>query len=171
MIDIADKSKCCGCHACAQVCPKQCIKMEMDYEGFLYPIVNKDICINCGLCEKVCPQLDKVSSENFETPLVYAAYAKDESLRMCSTSGGVATMLANYMYREGAYICGAVYTDDFKVELIVTRKEEDLKRIQTSKYIQATVGNTYKEIKTLLDKGEKVFICSTPCQIAGLKNI
>ncbi len=169
MIDITCKSKCCGCHACAQVCPKQCIKMEMDYEGFLYPIVNKDTCIDCGLCEKVCPLLDKVSSENFETPLVYAVYAKDESLRIRSTSGGVATMLANYMYREGAYICGAVYTDDFKVELIVTRKEEDLKRIQTSKYIQATVGNTYKEIKTLLDKGEKVFICSTPCQIAGLK--
>lgn len=169
MIDIADKSKCCGCHACAQACPKQCIRMEMDYEGFLYPIVNKDICIDCGLCEKVCPLLDKVSTENFETPLIYAAYAKDESLRMRSTSGGVATMLANYMYREGAYICGAVYTDDFKVELIVTRKEEDLKRIQTSKYIQATVGNTYKKIKTLLDKGEKVFICSTPCQIAGLK--
>lgn len=169
MIDITDKSKCCGCHACVQVCPKQCIKMEMDYEGFLYPIVNKDTCIDCGLCEKACPLLDKVSTENFETPLVYAAYAKDESLRIRSTSGGVATMLANYMYREGAYICGAVYTDDFKVELIVTRKEEDLKRIQTSKYIQATVGNTYKEIKTLLDKGEKVFICSTPCQIAGLK--
>lgn len=169
MIDITDKSKCCGCHACVQVCPKQCVKMEMDYEGFLYPIVNKDTCIDCGLCEKACPLLDKVSTENFETPLVYAAYAKDESLRIRSTSGGVATMLANYMYREGAYICGAVYTDDFKVELIVTRKEEDLKRIQTSKYIQATVGNTYKEIKTLLDKGEKVFICSTPCQIAGLK--
>lgn len=169
MIDITCKSKCCGCHACAQVCPKQCIKMEMDYEGFLYPIINKDTCIDCGLCEKVCPLLDKVSTENFETPLVYAAYAKDESLRIRSTSGGVATMLANYMYREGAYICGAVYTDDFKVELIVTRKEEDLKRIQTSKYIQATVGNTYKKIKTLLDKGEKVFICSTPCQIAGLK--
>lgn len=169
MIDITDKSKCCGCHACVQVCPKQCVKMEMDYEGFLYPIVNKDTCIYCSLCEKVCPLLDKVSSENFETPLVYAVYAKDESLRIRSTSGGVATMLANYMYREGAYICGAVYTDDFKVELIVTRKEEDLKRIQTSKYIQATVGNTYKEIKTLLDKGEKVFICSTPCQIAGLK--
>lgn len=169
MIEIVNKTKCCGCHACAQICPKQCIKMNQDNEGFLYPVVEKNNCIDCGLCEKVCPQLEKPNTENVETPLVYATYSKNEDIRMRSTSGGVATLLANYMYQEGAYICGAVYTEDFKVELIVTRKEEDLKRIQTSKYIQAVVGNTYKEIKTLLDKGEKVFICSTPCQIAGLK--
>lgn len=169
MIDITDKSGCCGCHACAQACPVQCIRMEEDYEGFLYPIADKDTCIDCGLCEKVCPQLGEAGAGNFETPPVYAAYSKDEAIRMRSTSGGVATLLANFMHREGAYICGAVYTDDFKVKLTVTRREEDLKRIQTSKYIQATVGNAYKEIKKLLDEGEKVFICSTPCQVAGLK--
>ena len=52
MLDIKIKSDCCGCSACIQICPKQCISMNEDNEGFLYPEIEKDICINCGLCEK-----------------------------------------------------------------------------------------------------------------------
>ena len=168
MIQIKDKSNCCGCHACYQACPKQCIDMCLDNEGFLYPNVNKEKCIDCGLCEKVCPQLYKPNQVKNDNPIVFATYSKQESLRLRSTSGGVATMLAEYMYNQGAYICGAVYEEDFKVKLIVTRKREDINRIQTSKYIQAEVGNAFKDIKVLLDEGEKVFVCTTPCQIAGL---
>ena len=28
MLQITDKSKCCGCNACVQRCPKQCIVMH-----------------------------------------------------------------------------------------------------------------------------------------------
>lgn len=52
MIQISDKTKCCGCRACSEICPKQCINMERDSEGFLYPVVDKEICIDCGMCEK-----------------------------------------------------------------------------------------------------------------------
>ena len=55
MIDIKDKSKCCGCEACSQICPKSCISMIPDEEGFLYPFVDVKECINCGLCKKTCP--------------------------------------------------------------------------------------------------------------------
>lgn len=168
MIQITDKTKCCGCNACAQICPKHCITMKLDNEGFLYPKVDTNTCIDCGLCEKTCPQINPTERDNRETPKVYAAYAKQDDLRMRSTSGGVATLLAEQMLKSGAYICGAVYEEKFKVKLIVTRNEDDIKRIQTSKYIQAEVGNVYSEIKTLLDKGEKVFVCTMPCQIAGL---
>lgn len=58
MIDITDKSKCCGCSACVQCCPRQCITMHEDKEGFLYPKVDTAKCIDCGLCEKVCPVLN-----------------------------------------------------------------------------------------------------------------
>ena len=57
MINILDKQDCCGCSACIQVCPKQCITMLEDKEGFLYPQVNTYDCIDCHLCEKVCPVL------------------------------------------------------------------------------------------------------------------
>ena len=55
MINITDKSQCCGCNACVQRCPKQCVTMQEDEEGFLYPKVDHAACIDCGLCEKVCP--------------------------------------------------------------------------------------------------------------------
>ena len=58
MIEITDKVKCCGCTACFNICPKKCISMQPDKEGFLYPIVEKKQCVNCGLCEKVCPILN-----------------------------------------------------------------------------------------------------------------
>lgn len=53
MINIIDKVNCCGCSACASACPKRCITMKSDNEGFLYPHLDKDTCIDCGLCEKV----------------------------------------------------------------------------------------------------------------------
>ena len=55
MINIKDKSKCCGCSACVNKCPKDAITMVEDEYGFKYPQVDMEKCINCGLCEKVCP--------------------------------------------------------------------------------------------------------------------
>ena len=55
MIQITDKTKCCGCTACVSVCPQNCITMQTDDEGFSYPVVNPDLCIGCDACEAVCP--------------------------------------------------------------------------------------------------------------------
>ena len=62
MIEIKDKSQCCGCNACVQRCPKQCIAMCEDEEGFLYPEVDEAICIDCGLCENVCPVINQADA-------------------------------------------------------------------------------------------------------------
>ena len=56
MINIKNRTDCCGCTACALVCSHDAIMMKYDAEGFAYPLVNIDKCINCGLCEKACPQ-------------------------------------------------------------------------------------------------------------------
>ena len=40
MISITYPKECCGCGACAQICPKQCISLKEDKEGFLYPTVD-----------------------------------------------------------------------------------------------------------------------------------
>ena len=55
MIKIDKKESCCGCTACAAICPKNCIEMKKDREGFRYPCVDEDKCVECGACEKVCP--------------------------------------------------------------------------------------------------------------------
>ena len=41
MIDKAlEKNECCGCFACENICPKECIKMIIDLEGFFYMLGN-----------------------------------------------------------------------------------------------------------------------------------
>lgn len=79
MIKLEKKSDCCGCAACVQRCPKQCISMQEDEEGFLYPAVDKESCIDCGLCEKVCPILSPSSPHL--PHYIYAAKSKDEHIR------------------------------------------------------------------------------------------
>ena len=95
MINITDKHKCCGCTACVSACPKNCISMSADREGFLYPVVDSVKCIDCGLCEKVCPVLHPVNNET--EPLVYAAINNNEAVRMQSSSGGIFTLIAEYI--------------------------------------------------------------------------
>lgn len=49
-----DRSECCGCTACAAVCPKDAVSMDSDEEGFAYPVVNAALCIRCGRCTDAC---------------------------------------------------------------------------------------------------------------------
>lgn len=87
MIQITDKHNCCGCNACANACPKACITMQADGEGFLYPHVDAATCIDCGLCERVCPMLHP---RDKRVPLgVLGAYNISDDTRKRSSSGGV----------------------------------------------------------------------------------
>ena len=76
MIEIKDKKLCSGCSACFSVCPKHCITMQADEEGFLYPFVDNSSCIDCHLYEKKCPVLHPFEKRK---PIVcYAAQNKDD---------------------------------------------------------------------------------------------
>ena len=72
-----DKAKCNGCHACAALCPKQCISMVSDEEGFWYPKIDEACCTNCGLCEKICPTLNPPSLKQDVKLNAYAAINTD----------------------------------------------------------------------------------------------
>ena len=169
MKEIIEKSKCCGCNACGDVCPKGAITFQTDKEGFWYPDINQDLCIDCGLCQKTCPVLTKADNViRYDEPLVYAAYTKDEAIRTDSTSGGIHSMLALAMYEQNAYIGGAVYNKDRTVRHIVSPDRQLLPEIRSSKYLQSSMEGVYKEVRDLLKAGEKVFFCGAPCQIQGL---
>lgn len=167
MLDIKIKSDCCGCSACIQICPKQCISMNEDNEGFLYPEIEKDICINCGLCEKVCPEL---YPGIMRKPLkVFAIKNKDEEIRKKSSSGGIFTVLAETVIREGGVVFGAKFNENWEVVHDYTVTKDGLAAFRGSKYVQSRMGDCFSKAKSFLDQGKKVLFSGTPCQIAGLK--
>ena len=83
---------CIGCGVCAEICPKKCINMSENKEGFMFPIVDEKECIQCGNCYKKCPQNKK--NEGVEGTF-YMAWNKDSKVLEKSSSGGVFTALAN----------------------------------------------------------------------------
>ena len=165
MIKITDKSKCSGCHSCYNVCPKKCIAMKEDFEGFWYPEVDIDKCIDCGLCEKRCPILNDMKNDN--QPQAYACYNKNESIRKESSSGGVFTLLATFIIERGGIVYGASFNNEFMVEHIKADNVDDLGKLRGSKYVQSRIGNTYAEIKEYLNQGKLVYFSGTPCQVNG----
>lgn len=49
------KERCVGCKSCEQSCPKHCISMVENKEGFWYPTVDENSCIECKVCLKSAP--------------------------------------------------------------------------------------------------------------------
>ncbi len=167
MIEIKDKKECCGCEACVQRCPKQCIRLQQDEEGFLYPQVDKAICIECGLCEKVCPVLNQ--GDPIEPKSVFAAINPDEKIRCESSSGGVFTMLAEKVIDNGGVVFGAGFNEKWEVVHKYTETKEGLSEFRGSKYVQSHVGDTFLQAEQFLKQGREVLFSGTPCHIAGLK--
>ena len=168
MIQISNKSKCCGCTACVSICPKQCITMREDEEGFLYPMMDSSLCIDCNLCKKICPELH--SKERREPLNVYAAKHKNEQVRLASSSGGIFTLLAERIIDENGVVFGARFNSNWNVIHDYTETKKGLTAFRGSKYVQSYMGNCYQKVKFFLQQGRKVMFTGTPCQIAGLKN-
>lgn len=167
MIEIKEKQACCGCAACVQACPKQCISMREDKEGFLYPEVDKTVCVDCHLCEKVCPVLNQ--GKEREPLKVYAAKNKDEEIRRQSSSGGIFTLLAEQVLDDVGVVFGARFDENWEVVHAYTETKEGLAAFRGSKYVQSRMGDNYKKAEAFLKSGRKVLFSGTPCQIAGLK--
>lgn len=169
MIDKIVEKNCTGCNMCGDICPVNAIEYELDNEGFAFPIVNYDLCIKCKKCVDKCPV---TTTDNLQKsrPSVYAAWSKNDDVRIKSTSGGIYYELAYSVIKEGGYICGAVYDADFKgAHHVLDNTMEGLNKIMGSKYFQSDARGIYKDIKELLEKEQMILFCGTPCQCAALQ--
>ncbi len=167
MISIKDKKDCCGCSACVQTCPKHCIKLAEDAEGFPYPTVDNDACLKCGKCDSVCPMLH---SNGPQEPMeAYAATNPNEYVRSQSSSGGIFSLLAEYVIRQGGVVFGAAFNDNWEVVHSHTESMEGLAKFRGSKYVQSQIGDSFSDAERFLKEGRLVLFSGTPCQIAGLK--
>ena len=93
----------------------------------------------------------------------YAAYY-DNKLRIDSSSGGIFSLIA----KKFDIIYGvAMTTDNYGCEFVRTEKRR-ISTLRGSKYIQAKVGKSFKQVKQDLIAGKNVLFTGTGCQINGL---
>ena len=160
---------CTGCMACYNKCPNNAISVIYNEAGFYTPCIDEKECTNCGLCASVCPQ-EKTVQVKSEPTACYAVMADDE-IRKNSASGGLFAKIAEEYLKRGGYVCGAAFSDDFRhVNHMIINSQNDLIKLQNSKYVQSNIGNVFSEIKILLENGKEVLFGGTPCQVAGLNN-
>lgn len=173
MIQIKDKSQCTGCTACSNSCSHEAIRMEYDLYGHSYPIVDAGKCTECGLCERVCPLLHKEAlpqdKEETCTIPVYACFNKKEEIRKSSTSGGLFSVLAEYVINLGGIVCAAEFDAEFHVRHVFVDSVEKLDRLRGSKYAQSELGETFRRIRKELREGKDILFVGMPCQVSGLR--
>lgn len=167
MVEIDNKSKCCGCHACFNICPKNAIRMEIDDKGFKYPIIDENKCINCGLCKKTCPILN--NQTNTALNECYVGYAKDDEYKENASSGGIFPTIANFVLNNNGIVIGAAFDDNNSLNHIAITKHENLIKLKGSKYLQSNLNNIFLYVKEHIEDKMILFV-GTPCQVAGLKS-
>lgn len=160
--------RCTGCTACMAACPSGAIAMLADDEGFLFPSIDKKHCIDCGFCSDVCP-INMTRKHPFMDFCYGMAISDKEKLKNCS-SGGVFSLLADYVLHLGGVICGCVIDQFFVVRHIISDNPDIIRNMYRSKYVQSNMGTCFAQVNDILQKGRPVLFTGTPCQVSGLRN-
>lgn len=162
----SEESQCCGCSACASICPKSAISMEENCRGFFLPVIDRDKCVECGQCLKVCDF--KVFKPTEHTPQAYAYRSKDEHNLLTSQSGAASADIASKILSYGGTVFGACVTDGTKVIHAMATEQRTCACFKGSKYVQSDMNDCFKKCKEELLKDKYVLFTGTGCQVHGL---
>lgn len=165
------ESNCTGCRACELICPAKAITFTPNTHGFLMPSADEAKCTDCGTCMKVCHLHEKkgllFKKKNLSS---IAAKAKDNEIRMKSSSGGIFHLLAAKILNAGGAVYGAAFDRTFSVRHIRASSSQDLEALYGSKYVQSDLNNCLHLAAEDVASGHSVLFSGTPCQIAAVQS-
>ena len=168
---VKNKKMCCGCSMCYNICPKHAIKMIEDEYGFKYPEIDKNKCINCGLCKNMCAY-QKDEKKLYIPQKAYAAVSANDNLIKKSASGGIFADLAKNILNAEGVVYGStmeITNNGLEIKHIRVDREEDLIKLQGSKYVQSDISSIYSLIKEDLENNKVVLFSGTPCQVNSIR--
>lgn len=161
-------SPCTGCGLCASICPRGCITMKESETGFLIPEIDTERCTGCGVCRKLCAKQETTPFTN-QRSQCYEFVITDTQKRFSASSGGFCTELARQIILKGGVVFGVALQSDFRARYIEIRNENELWKLQGSKYIQANTDNCFRHIALRLKENKTVLFIGTTCQVRALK--
>lgn len=162
---------CCGCGECYTICPVKAINMQLNSQGFYYPVVDSEKCVNCSKCTTHCSfNNGSAKSESYLPINSYALKHKDEDIRAASRSGGVFTALSNIILDMGGVIYGCELQDCRKAIHTRATTKEQRDGFRGSKYIQSETYHIFEEVKNDVKNGLWVLFSGTSCQVNAVKD-
>ncbi|MCD7771857.1 MAG: Coenzyme F420 hydrogenase/dehydrogenase, beta subunit C-terminal domain [Oscillospiraceae bacterium] len=166
-----DYENCTGCGACVQKCPKNCISWKEEKLGFLYPTIDEEKCINCNICASSCPiELNNLVVDDYAEQEVFAAINNKEDILKQSSSGGVFPAISEWILAQAGVVYGCAYNEDMQPLGVRINKQQDMYRLQGSKYVQCDTSNSFALVEKDLKTDLLVLYSGTPCMIAGLRS-
>lgn len=167
---ILNRDMCCGCGACAAVCPSEAISIKLNDNGFYHYQLDSGKCTCCGQCIKICPfqTIDGIPIESCVG--FFSACSNDKNVHKLSSSGGISYAISKKLNKEGYTVLGCNYIESAEKAyhiIIPPDRINLLHLIQGSKYIQSETFTSFSKLLEI----DKAVVFGTPCQIAAVHNL
>ena len=115
----------------------------------------------------ICPAEKPMQGNSIKE--VYAVKSIDKDVLLQSSSGGLFTMLSDWILLNGGVVYGAAHDAElFTRHTRAVNKNERAAQCG-SKYVQSDLNDSYMQAINDLRAGRFVLFTGTPCQIVGLK--
>lgn len=101
----------------------------------------------------------------------YIGACKDVEVRNNSSSGGIFTVLSNYVFDNDGIVFAATYDQyDYSIKHIMITNADELWKVRKSKYVWSNFKGIEIEMREQIAMNRLVMFVGTPCQAAYIRN-
>ena len=164
--NLKNEKNCVACGNCVVVCPQKAIKMVQGKIN-LYPEIDNEKCVKCYKCIEACNATYKPSKTNVTH---YICQSRDKEILKKSSSGGVFSLLSDFVLSRHGVVFGAAYCDEkLSVMHIACKTKSELYKCQKSKYVQSDHTVILNELEKSVKEKKWILFTGTPCQCDSIK--